>query len=284
MKVPIEVFSKRILSASPDKDETYYTWTCNFCGNPVPPLHLELGEQVRLIRKLYCDCPAARSAKEAQDKEELLQERQRKAKQLIFEAGLNIGKRKRMQFSTWDPTRNPEADSVMQSVLEYTDAVAQAEVTNWLYLYGNYGLGKTHLAMAAVRKIVYEQLWQPCAVTWPEHCSRVQQSWNQDYNRAELSEARLWGQMKTAGILLIDDIDKRQPTPWAMGKLYEVVDYRYLREKPTIITANRSLLELLDLWSQKSVEAHDSGAAIISRIAEQLWATVRFTGQDQRMR
>lgn len=214
----------------------------------------------------------------------MLQERQCQAGLLIWTAGLDIGKCEQMRFSTWDPTRNPTSEQVKRYVLEYSETVAQTGDENWLYLHGSYGLGKTHLAIAAVREIVRKNLWKPIVVVWPEYCAQVQQSWNQDNSGAELSEARLWSQMKTAGILLIDDIDKRQPTPWAMGKLYEVIDYRYIREKPTLITANHSLLELAALWSKKQAEVRDSGAAIISRISEQLWSSIEFTGPDQRMR
>ncbi len=246
----------------------------------MPPFEVTLFDQTRHIQRRRCTCA---DAEQAQHREQQA-ERERLGQELVRQAGLQHGKRARMTFSAWDAQRNPPwSGQALASVQAYVTEVVQAG-QNWLYLHGPYGVGKTHLAVAAVRRVAFERLWRPQVVVWPAHCSAVQQSWSQDVAEAGPSERQLWNAMQTADLLLIDDIDKRHATPWAMEKLYEVMDYRQEREKPTLITANHGLEELTALWSLANQPEHvrDTGAAILSRIAGQLWGMVELGGTDQR--
>ena len=247
----------------------------------MPPIEVDLGDQVRYIRRRWCTCAGAELARE----EERQAARERQGSELLTRAGLQSGKRARMTFAAWDSERNPPwARRALARVQAYVAEVT-AEGQNWLYLHGPYGVGKTHLAVAALRRIAYERLWRPQIAVWPAHCAAVQQSWTATQGAAP-SERQLWGALLGADILLLDDIDKRRPTPWAMEQLYQVVDHRQNREKPTLITANHNLAELAALWtrSEQPEEVRDTGAAILSRIAGQLWGTVELGGMDQRWR
>ena len=255
------------------------SWRCQHCNAEVAPFEFELWGVVRYVRRRWCGCADAQ-------KERLLEqmdERERQAGALVINAGLQMGKLMRFTFETWDQNRTPMAAKALEIVQGYVDNVAEGG-KNWLLLHGPYGVGKTHLAVAALRKIAFERFWAPVLAVWPAQCSAVQQSWdNNGGGGAGLSEGQLWGQMQAAGILLIDDIDKREPTPWAIGKLYEVISHRHLREKPTIFTANHSLKDLATSWCRsRSTDVKDAGAAILSRIAEQLYAVAEMDGKDQR--
>ena len=88
---------------------------------------------------------------------------------------------------------------------------------------------------------------------------------------------------RAAGILLIDDVDKIDTTGWAIQKLYEVVDYRLIHLRPTVVTANHSLDQLRRIWGRSRIEhIADTGAAILSRIEGELFTVVEFAGPDQR--
>jgi DNA replication protein DnaC len=263
---------------------------CPHCQQPIPPLLFdEAGQPVDSeaqaawsIPPEYCPCPAGQQQKELDESRRRQREWFEEAKQLILP--LEVGKYGEFKFSTWDPTRpNQNARQVLNAVRTYVDNVINSRTKKWLYLHGSYGLGKTHLAVAALRQIAAERLWEQQLVVWPDHCSQVKESWHANKARATLTEGQLWGLLRRAQILLIDDIDKNNSTQWAMQKLYEVIDYRVIRDKPTIITANHSVAQLRGMWA-RSQEAHirDTGMAILSRIAGQLSAIVEFTGQDQR--
>jgi hypothetical protein len=54
-----------------------------------------------------------------------------------------------------------------------------------------------------------------------------------------------------AGVLVLDDLDAENPTPWTRERLLRIVDYRWQHRKWTICTTNRSYLESDHrLWSR----------------------------------
>lgn len=252
------------------------TWTCDDCGQDVEPFTWELGDTIRYIMRQFCDCPVGQTKKAAYEEDLAHHEWQKTAEALI--EPLNIGDYVNFTFTAWRPD-NGNARRVFDHVNEYVNQV-EDKGDNWLYLYGEYGLGKTHLAIAALRKVAAIRLWQPHVIVWPELCQATQESWGSSHGP---TEAALWGRARSAKILLIDDLDKTSTGEWAMSKLYGLINHRLHYEKPTIITANRSIQELQAEWKESPKDhVRDTGMAILSRIRGPLWANVEFKGQDQR--
>ena len=223
----------------------------------------------------YCSCPKGQEEQENDYKESLYEDWITEARQLI--QSLEVGKRKEYRFSTWDKeSQPPNSVDVFNAVKTYTDHVTSKQTKKWLWLTGSYGLGKTHLGVAALRKIGADMLKSVLMVPWPEYCTAIQESWNEDKG-----DKPSFGAMKRAGILLLDDIDKGSSTPWAIQKLYEVIDYRMDKGKVTIITANHSIEDLRRIWSQVA-NIRDRAEAILSRIDGQIYSQVVFEGVDQR--
>jgi len=208
--------------------------------------------------------------------------------------GIHIGRYSKMTFADWDIARHQDAKAHYDFTHKYIAEMTQDN--NLLWLYGNYGSGKTHLAIACIYKMVYESAikymenqnnghmpnqLRAFYAEWGIHCSTVQQSW--DSNSGE-READLWGRMMRSELVVIDDIDKRLPSEWALGKLYEIINHRYMHQLPTIITANHSLGDLGADWDSRGGYVSDIGGAIISRLVGQLWGQRRVTGTDQRCR
>ncbi len=44
--------------------------------------------------------------------------------------------------------------------------------------------------------------------------------------------------MRTAQLLILDDLGTQSATPWAREKLYQLFNYRYNAELPTVITSS----------------------------------------------
>lgn len=256
------------------------------------PTSQEFNGRVIYFRQ-QCQCDTAVSERKHQEDEKKKRNTIDLFNSYILKAGnIHIGRYARMTFDNWDTTRHEKSSKHIKDVLEFCDTYDHER--NLLWLWGEYGTGKTHLALAALRKLVWDAVLnyedftanvnQPTAhfTEWIIHCSKVQQSW--DDNSTGESEARLWSRMNNVAFLVIDDIDKRTPSEWAMGKLYEVIHHRYMNEKLTIITANHKLNDLDNIWLQRGGYVADIGSAILSRITGQLWAEVEITGGDQRAR
>jgi len=265
---------------------------CPHCGQPIEPMRFdELGqpttdesETVYRVPRRFCPCTGGQAEEAEIDAEQARLEWLSKARQLTVK--LDVGMYGQYRFTTWDAVRQGQnAEEVYRAVSGYVQHVIARRTRRWLYLHGLYGLGKTHLAVAAVRQIAAEMLLEPMVAVWPQHCSAVQQSWDRQQQEAAPTERKLWGMMRRAGVLLLDDIDKQRSSPWALQKLYEVVDYRMINDKLTIITANHAIKDLRSTWeSDRDQHIRDTSKAVLSRISGQLYSSVEFAGQDQRWR
>lgn len=243
--------------------------SCDHCGSPLALISLKVfGEEI--VLRPACEC----WLRELEEREK--QERINELYQLLRREGLENGQYARMRLEDWE-YRDPSSEAVVGKLKSYLHG-AHLGARNWLYLYGSYGLGKTHLAVSALKYLCLNRQWEPLLVRWSEYCSRIQQSWqsgNPD------SEFELWRQATRVTILVLDDIDKRASSEWALGKLYELIDQRYLHRLPTILTANRNLEALSTYWG-KTEPMQDLARAIVSRIVGQLAAVIEFSGRDYR--
>jgi DNA replication protein DnaC len=108
----------------------------------------------------------------------------------------------------------------------------------WLVLVGITGCGKTHLAVA----IAKECLRQGKAVlvqTVPDLLDELRTTFDP---KAEIqSYTSLFEDMKTAELLVLDDYGAENTTPWAVEKLFQILNYRYNMALPTVITTNNDL-------------------------------------------
>jgi len=110
----------------------------------------------------------------------------------------------------------------------------------WLVFQGVTGAGKTHLAAAIVNYRF--QARQPAMfVVVPEFLDHLRSSFSPD---ARTSYDQLFERVKTTPLLVLDDFGEQSATPWAQEKLYQVLNYRYNAQLPTVITTSRALEEL----------------------------------------
>ena len=136
-------------------------------------------------------------------------------------------------------------------------------------LIGSPGVGKTHLAVAALRRQIYVNgLSKVRFLNVPIFLDRIRASFKfQESDAQDLFEYCC----KHASVVLLDDFGKEKATDWATERLYVLVESRYQRLLPTIMTSNRTLDEL---------DVLGYGAAV-SRL-QQTNRFVRIDSQDLR--
>ncbi|MBM3188962.1 MAG: AAA family ATPase [Chloroflexi bacterium] len=145
---------------------------------------------------------------------------------------------------TFDSFRMPEggASIVSQSL---ADAVETARwfalhPQGWLLFTGPYGSGKTHLAAA----IANERLERDLPVLFlvvPDLLDILRASYAPD---SPASYDERFEQVRTCEVLILDDLGTQNATPWAAEKLYQLLNYRYNAELPTVITTNQLLTDM----------------------------------------
>jgi len=154
----------------------------------------------------------------------------------------NLDALQHMTFQSFIPEGiglNVEKRENLRRAYERARAFA-ADPRGWLLLMGGYGCGKTHLAVAIANERI--QQGRPALfVVVPDLL---------DYLRATFSPTSpvtyddRFDEVRTAPLLILDDLGAQSVTPWATEKLYQILNYRYNTQSPTVITTNRELEEI----------------------------------------
>jgi DNA replication protein DnaC len=102
----------------------------------------------------------------------------------------------------------------------------------WLVFTGPYGCGKTHLA-AAIANYRAGLGDPPLFVMVPDLLDHLRAAFSPN---SGTSYDRRFDEVRTATLLVLDDMGSQSATPWAKEKLYQLLNYRYNADLPTVIT------------------------------------------------
>ena len=111
----------------------------------------------------------------------------------------------------------------------------------WIVFRGTYGCGKTHLA-AATGNYWHDLGYEVVFMVVPDLLDHLRATFNP---ASGVSLDRLFENVKSARLLILDDLGTESATPWVREKLYQLFNYRYVAELPTVITYS-SLPEKVD--------------------------------------
>jgi DNA replication protein DnaC len=131
----------------------------------------------------------------------------------------------------------PEREN-LQRALATARAFAESP-TGWLVLTGVYGCGKTHLAAAIANYQIMASRTAtssvPLFVVVPDLLDHLRATFSPS---STTSLDRLFEQVKSASLLVLDDLGTESATPWAKEKLFQLLNHRYVVRLPTVITIN----------------------------------------------
>jgi len=102
----------------------------------------------------------------------------------------------------------------------------------WLIFSGAYGCGKTHLA-AAIGNYRAGMGKPPLFVVVPDLLDHLRSTFSPNSNT---SYDDIFEEVRSAPLLILDDLGTQSATPWAREKLYQLFNHRYAAELPTVIT------------------------------------------------
>jgi DNA replication protein DnaC len=145
-------------------------------------------------------------------------------------------------------TFNPELPSLrvwqqdeLKRVCQRVEDFARSP-QGWLIITGEYGCGKTHLA-AAIANAQIEAGNKVLFVTAPDLLDHLRNAFRPTDGDEEGYDTR-FDEVRNTPLLILDDLGIESPTPWAVEKLYQVLNHRYNARLPTVITTNHSLDDL----------------------------------------
>jgi DNA replication protein DnaC len=124
------------------------------------------------------------------------------------------------------------------------------EPQGWLVLQGQSGSGKTHLA-AAIANYQKQAGKSVIFVTVADLLDHLRAAFGPE---SRMSYDRLFENVKQAPLLILDGYEGQSATAWAQEKLYQLFNYRYNAQLPTVITTR---LELGDMDDRVSARMAD---------------------------
>jgi DNA replication protein DnaC len=224
------------------------------------------GEQVDI--QLGCKCEEIALVNQVLKERE---EAQKKKILLTFNHNSLINdKLKHACFDNYEP-RNDFQKHAKKTSLQFVDTFSKEEPHNLLFT-GSYGIGKSHLAVAIIKRLM-EKECSSVFISVPKLLTKLKATYNK---KSEHTEDELLTALEQVDCLVLDDVGAEHGTKdhnqsWAVSKVFEVVDSRI--GKHTIYTTNLNGIDL-----QGKV-----GARNFSRMMQDT-EIVRVQGEDYRLR
>ncbi|MBF6599279.1 MAG: ATP-binding protein [Dehalococcoidia bacterium] len=133
----------------------------------------------------------------------------------------------------------------------YRQALAFAEAPDgWLLFMGPHSAGKTHLA-AAIANYRRQRGEAPLFVVVPDLLDYLRRGFSAEEPRGTFET---FDEMKTAPLLILDDLDAQTGIAWVRDRLFQLLNYRYTARLPTVITTALTLDELGDRLASRLVD------------------------------
>ena len=181
---------------------------------------------INVIRRIVIDAPDYRNMTPNENEQVLL------SRVAMYEG---------MTFESFDIETNitpPEQENLLKAARVAEEFSHQP--TNWLLFMGNFGSGKTHLAasIANYRRMLGDDvLFMPV----PDLLDYLRTTFDP---KTDMTYDKLFNQIRNAQLLVLDDLGTESAKPWAQEKLFQILDYRYVGRKPTVITTAKKFEEI----------------------------------------
>jgi DNA replication protein DnaC len=143
-------------------------------------------------------------------------------------------------FESFKPRR--ELPKEKQENLKRVLATAKGFAENpegWLVFVGPYGCGKTHLAAAIAnyhmnhgRPVVFNEV--------PDLLDHLRATYRPEN---PVTYDQVFEGVRNAPLLILDDLGTESATDWVREKLYQIMNYRYAKKLPTVITMSKEVEE-----------------------------------------
>lgn len=128
-----------------------------------------------------------------------------------------------------------QANSLRHAVITSRNFAEKPE--GWLLLEGTYGTGKTHLA-AAIGNQRLQHGDEVLFITVPDLLDHLRSAYAPS---SDLAYDETFDRVRSVPLLILDDLGTENASGWAREKLFQLLNHRYTRRLPTVVTTNIEL-------------------------------------------
>jgi DNA replication protein DnaC len=194
-------------------------------------------------------------------------------------------------LDAFDPSFKGADASLSRALLtarKFVEAYPVDTAGRGLLFVGAVGLGKTHLAVGVLRRLIQERGVKGLFCDYRELLKNIQNSYNPQVKTTELDLLR---PVFAAEVLVLDDLGSQKPNEWVWDTVALILNTRYNEKQTTIITTNWADLPAgsgtkYDKSGSKPARSEDTlgdriGDRMRSRLAE-MCVRVDMNGEDFR--
>jgi DNA replication protein DnaC len=180
---------------------------------------------------------------------------------------------------------DPSLGRALLTSRKFVDAYPVDTGGKGLLFTGSIGVGKTHLAVGILRRLVQERGVRGLFCDYRELLKNIQNSYNPQVQTTELE---LLKPVFGAEVLVLDDLGAQKPNEWVWDTVALILNSRYNEKQTTIVTTNYADSPSAGAsMSQEQRAAREPtlgdriGDRMRSRLAE-MCVRVEMTGEDFR--
>ncbi len=182
-----------------------------------------------------------------------------------------------------------EADRSLGEALltarRFVDEYPAGTAGKGLLFAGPMGVGKTHLAVGVLQRLVRERGVNGLFCDYRELLKSIQNSYNPEVRTTELE---LLQPIFSAEVLVLDDLGAQKPNEWVWDTVALILNTRYNDRQTTIVTTNYADLPAAgggmsdaERAAREQTLGDRIGDRMLSRLAE-MCVRVRMSGKDCR--
>jgi len=182
-----------------------------------------------------------------------------------------------------------EADRSLSEALltarRFVDEYPAGTAGKGLLFIGPMGVGKTHLAVGVLQRLVRERGVKGLFCDYRELLKSIQNSYNAEVRTTELE---LLQPIFAAEVLVLDDLGAQKPNEWVWDTVALILNTRYNDRQTTIITTNYPYapaggggLSDVERAAREASLGDRIGDRMLSRLAE-MCIRVQMSGKDSR--
>lgn len=217
--------------------DRYPCGICQYCGRTLYAFQF-FGNEMKI------ECPCVTAEREEREKADAELRRRNRIKVRLAQSGLPP----KMQGMTFDAfERRKGTEKALDACRAFADSFGASD--RGILLAGQPGSGKTHLACATVVAVI-ERGYRAKFI----RCADITYLLRETYNSTDRSEGEVVEPLRSAPLLVIDDIGVQRMTDYDKSVIHGLIDHRINYGRPTIYTTNLNASEMERVLQPQTVD------------------------------